>query len=57
MGDPWMFPINKDDKSMTIATKNGFVYPSPEIIKFQKGEIDKYDKHSSDLFTFGMVLL
>jgi hypothetical protein len=37
--------------------RNGFIYPSPELIKYQNNEINLYNPHLSDLFTLGLVLL
>jgi hypothetical protein len=48
-----MFP--KDNSP--IITRNGSIYPSPELIKLQNNETNKIDQHFNDLFTFGLVLL
>lgn len=53
LGDPFMF--SREDQPARV--RNGFVYPSPEVIKLQNHEIEGYEKHLSDLFTFGLVLL
>lgn len=53
LGDPFMF----SRENQPAKVRNGFVYPSPELIKYQNHEIEDYNKHLSDLFTFGLVLL